>query len=73
MTNVYVNSSLQAGGISYEDTISDNVDLKLMDVPEMGYFTSDDPPRGEICVKTLEVIDGYYKNPSETSDKFVDG
>lgn len=63
----------QAGGISYEDNIVANVDLKLIDVPEMGYFTNDDPPRGEICVKTLEVIDGYYKNPAETQDKFVDG
>ena len=51
----------------------DNVDLKLVDVAEMGYFTSDNPPRGEICVKTLELFDGYYKNPSETADKFVDG
>ena len=39
----------------------------------MGYFTTDDPPRGEICVKTPHMIDGYYKNPKETAERFVDG
>ena len=39
----------------------------------MGYFTTDDPPRGEICVKTPQMIDGYYKNPKETEERFVDG
>ena len=39
----------------------------------MGYFTSDNPPRGEICVKSPTMIDGYYKNPEETAEKFVDG
>lgn len=39
----------------------------------MGYFTSDDPPRGEICVKSPTMIDSYYKNPEETAEKFVDG
>ena len=47
--------------------------MKLVDVPEMGYFTTDVPPRGEICVKTPSMIDGYFKSPDVTADKFVDG
>lgn len=39
----------------------------------MGYFTTDNPPRGEICVKTPAMIDGYFKSPEITVEKFVDG
>ena len=36
---------------------------KLVDVPELGYFTSDKPfPRGELLVLTETMIDGYYKH-----------
>lgn len=48
-------------------------DVKLIDAPEMGYFTTDKPPRGEICVKTPAMIDGYFKSPDITAEKFVDG
>ena len=47
--------------------------IRLRDVPEMGYLTTDTPPRGEICVKTSYMISGYYKNAEETSEKFQDG
>lgn len=36
---------------------------KLVDVPELGYFTSDKPfSRGELLVLTETMIDGYYKH-----------
>ena len=47
--------------------------MKLVDVPEMGYLGSDNPPRGEICVHTEEMIKGYYKNEKETEERFIDG
>lgn len=47
--------------------------MKLIDVPEMGYFTTDDPPKGEICVQSTAMVDGYFKNDAETAEKFVDG
>ena len=34
---------------------------KLMDVPELEYFTTDKPfPRGEFLVKTKTMVDGYH-------------
>jgi long-chain acyl-CoA synthetase len=43
-------------------------------VPEMGYFSTDKPnPRGEICIKTLTMTPGYYRNDSRTLESFQDG
>ena len=38
-------------------------DWKLVDVPDLGYYTTDKPfPRGELLIKTKTMIDGYYKH-----------
>lgn len=40
-----------------------SVEVKLRDVPDMGYTSSDKPfPRGELLVKTREMTTGYYHN-----------
>ena len=47
------------------------VDYQLVDVPELGYFGTDRPhPRGELWVKTADVIPGYYKRPDVTAELF---
>ena len=53
-----------AGIITRDGEISPSVkEWKLVDVPELGYFTSDKPfPRGELLVLTDTMIDGYYKH-----------
>jgi fatty acid CoA ligase FadD9 len=47
------------------------IDYKLVDVPELGYFTTDKPhPRGELLIKTNSIMLGYYKRPEVTAAVF---
>ncbi|HKN51264.1 MAG TPA: AMP-binding protein, partial [Amycolatopsis sp.] len=49
------------------------LDYKLVDVPELGYFTTDSPhPRGELLVKTRLITPGYYRRPEVTAAVFDD-
>eukprot|EP01117_Protostelium_nocturnum_P011380 TRINITY_DN4128_c0_g4_i1.p1 TRINITY_DN4128_c0_g4~~TRINITY_DN4128_c0_g4_i1.p1 ORF type:complete len:1215 (+),score=400.50 TRINITY_DN4128_c0_g4_i1:165-3809(+) len=64
----------EAGSICYGTQVDPNTIYKLVDVPEMGYFTSDKPhPRGELLVKTPTMIKGYYNNEEETKNGFEEG
>ncbi len=47
------------------------IDYKLVDVPDLGYFHTDQPyPRGELLVKTGDLFPGYYKRPEVTAEVF---
>jgi fatty acid CoA ligase FadD9 len=47
------------------------IDYKLADVPDLGYFATDRPhPRGELFVKSTDLIPGYYKRPEVTAELF---
>src|SRR6185503_1979416 len=47
------------------------IDYKLADVPDLGYFGTDQPhPRGELLVKTNGMFPGYYKRPEVTAEVF---
>ncbi|WKG06062.1 carboxylic acid reductase [Mycolicibacterium sp. HK-90] len=47
------------------------IDYKLVDVPDLGYFGTDQPhPRGELLLKTENLFPGYYKRPEVTASVF---
>jgi len=44
------------------------VEVKLVDVPEMGYTSSTTPQRGEVCARGHSLFKGYYKMPEKTAE-----
>jgi len=63
------------GGITMHYTVGPplpSVDVRLEAVPEMGYLPSNDPPRGEVCLRGPAVFQGYYKMDKETAECFPD-
>lgn len=48
-------------------------ELRLEEVPEMGYDPLGVPSRGEICIRGKTIFTGYYKNPELTNEAMVDG
>jgi fatty acid CoA ligase FadD9 len=47
------------------------IEYKLVDVPDLGYYSTDRPhPRGELLVKSETMFPGYYKRPEITADVF---
>jgi len=49
-------------------------EIKLVDIPDMGYTTHDDVgPRGEVLLAGPMVSEGYFKDKLKTSESFING
>lgn len=65
--------STEAGMVLFDGVVQRPpvIDYKLVDVPDLGYFTTDRPhPRGELLLKTENLFPGYYKRPEITANVF---
>ena len=43
-----------------------SIEEKLIDYPDAGYYTSHNPPQGELCIRGSSVTTGYFDNEDET-------
>ncbi|ABK65458.1 carboxylic acid reductase [Mycobacterium avium] len=65
--------STEAGMVLFDGEIQRPpvVDYKLVDVPDLGYFSTDRPhPRGELLLRTENMFPGYYKRAETTAGVF---
>lgn len=46
-------------------------EVKLLDVPDAGYRSSNELPQGEVCIRGNSVTGGYYKRPDLNNDESV--
>lgn len=50
---------------------SPSIEIKLLDVPDAGYRSTDNPPRGEILLRGPSVTSGYYKRDDLNNDETI--
>ncbi|KAF4215348.1 hypothetical protein CNMCM8980_006797 [Aspergillus fumigatiaffinis] len=48
------------------------IEVKLVDFPDAGYFTKNDPPQGEILIRGGSVTTYYWDNEEETKAAFTE-
>jgi fatty acid CoA ligase FadD9 len=65
--------STEAGGFMHDKRLlrPPVLGYRLLDVPELGYFSTDSPhPRGELLLKADTLIPGYFRRPDITAEVF---
>ncbi|KJA24888.1 hypothetical protein HYPSUDRAFT_183200 [Hypholoma sublateritium FD-334 SS-4] len=45
-----------------------SIEVKLLDVVDAGYLSTNTPPQGEVCIRGPSVVKGYYKRPDLNED-----
>ncbi|KAG6853150.1 hypothetical protein C0991_006557 [Blastosporella zonata] len=48
-----------------------SIEVKLRDVPEAGYLSTNSPQQGEVCIRGPSVTKGYFKRPDLNEDESV--
>lgn len=65
----------ETGAIAVNGIRLAGVEVMLKDVPELGYLSTDQPPRGELWVRSASNSTGYYKvrpeGPSSSPSSFL--
>ncbi|EME79022.1 uncharacterized protein MYCFIDRAFT_198907 [Pseudocercospora fijiensis CIRAD86] len=52
--------------------IPGSAEVKLVDFPDAGYFSTNNPPQGEIWIRGASVTSGYLDLEKETKESFTD-
>lgn len=50
-----------------------SVEIKLVDFADAGYYSTNNPPQGEIWIRGAPIASGYLDLPKETEENFYDG
>lgn len=69
-TVCYIDDMALVGSVGVPATYAE---IRLEEVPEMGYDPLGVPSRGEICIRGKFLFAGYYKSPELTNEAIVDG
>jgi long-chain acyl-CoA synthetase len=48
-----------------------SIEVKLRDVVETGYLSSNKPPQGEVCIRGPSVTKGYFKRDDLNNDETI--
>lgn len=48
-----------------------STEVKLRDVKEAGYLSTNNPPQGEVCIRGPSVTSGYFKRPDLNEDETI--
>jgi len=54
-------------------TVPASVEIKLVDFPDAGYFTTNEPEQGEIWIRGESVATSYFNNEEESKEAFEGG
>ncbi|KAI8996286.1 long-chain-fatty-acid-CoA-ligase [Trametes punicea] len=48
-----------------------SIEIKLLDVPEANYKSTNNPPQGEVCIRGPSVTKGYFKRDDLNNDETI--